>query len=325
MGVDIGIDLGTANIVIYSSDGGIVLNEPSIVAIDSEKKVLAIGEEAKKMIGKTPFAITIVRPLRNGVISTFTVTELMLRYFLGRAIEKKLVNQKPRMVLCVPIDITSVERYAIESIAKQVGAREVTILDEPIVAALGAGLDINKPQGEMVLDIGGGTADVAVISCGEVVTGKSLKVAGDKLTKSIVFNMKKERNLIIGTRTGELIKIKIGNAYKGSPIKYLEIRGQSRMSGLPEKIIIDSDEVRKYLEKDIIEIFKVCRDVLEVTPPELVADIYDNGMLLTGGGGLLDGLDIYLSDLLGIKVNRADEALFCVAKGIGVYMDTINK
>ncbi len=325
MAVNIGIDLGTVNVVICTDKGKIILNEPSIVAIDEKKEILAIGKEAKCMVGKTPKKIKIIRPLRKGVIATFSITEIMLKYFMTKVVKKQFTNQKPVVALCVPTGVTSIEKYAVENVAREIGAREVLIIEEPIAAAIGAGIDIEVPLGRMVLDIGGGTSDVAVISYGSTVVGESIQVAGDNFTEDIKRFMKKDRSILIGDRTAEVIKIQAGNANENIATRYLEIKGRNLITGLPERTVISSDEIRKCMEGNVDEIINLCKSVLEKIDPELAGDIYSTGIILTGGGGLLEGLDEKISNEIGVKVIRVAEPLECVCKGLGKILKNRRK
>ena len=287
---DIGIDLGTANVLVYVSGKGIVLEEPSVVAIDKKyNSVLAVGEEARRMIGRTPGNIVAIRPLRDGVISDYDVTENMLKYFIDKVIDKKGFGRffMPRIMVCVPTGVTEVEKRAVEEATRQAGAREVYIIEEPIAAAIGAGIDISQPHGNMVIDIGGGTADVAVISLGGAVVSESIKIGGDKFDEAIVRYMKKQHNLLIGERTAEKIKIEIGCAYKREEEKTMRVTGRNLITGLPYAIEVSSSEMLEALDECVEQIVVTAHVVLEKTPPELSADISDRGIIITGGGSLL--------------------------------------
>ncbi|MEG1285244.1 MAG: rod shape-determining protein MreB [Romboutsia sp.] len=324
---DIGIDLGTANVLVYVNGKGIVLEEPSVVAIDKRTNtVLAVGSEARRMIGRTPGNIVAIRPLRDGVISDYDVTESMLKYFINKVVDKKGFSRffMPRIMVCVPTGVTEVEKRAVEEATRQAGAREVYIIEEPIAAAIGAGVDISQPNGSMVIDIGGGTADIAVISLGGSVVSESIKVGGDKFDEAIVRYIKKQHNLLIGERTAEKIKIEIGTAFKRDSEKYMKISGRNLVTGLPESISIESTEILEALEECVDQIVVSTHTVLEKTPPELASDISDTGIIMTGGGSLLYGLDKKIEKSTGIKVILADEPLSCVAKGTGSALGSLD-
>ena len=324
---DIGIDLGTANVLVYVNGKGIVLEEPSVVAIDKRSKtVLAVGEEARRMIGRTPGNIVAIRPLRDGVISDYDVTEKMLKYFINKVVDKKGFGRffMPRIMVCTPTGVTEVEKRAVEEATRQAGAREVYIIEEPIAAAIGAGVDISQPNGNMVIDIGGGTADIAVISLGGAVVSDSIKVGGDKFDEAIVRYMKKNQNLLIGERTAEKIKIQIGCAYKREIEKDMKVTGRNLITGLPHAITISSSEILQALDEYAEQIVITTLSVLEKTPPELAADISEKGIIMTGGGSLLYGLDKRIEERTGIKVIVAQEALSCVAKGTGKALTSID-
>ena len=291
LSTDIGIDLGTASILVYVKGKGVVLKEPSVVAYDRDtNKIKAIGEEARLMIGRTPGNIMAVRPLRQGVISDYNVTEKMLKHFIRKALGKRTFK-KPRISVCVPSGVTEVEKKAVEDATYQVGAREVSIIEEPIAAAIGAGIDISKPCGNMIVDIGGGTTDIAVISLGGTVVSTSIKIAGDDFDEAIVRYMRKKHNLLIGERTAEEIKIQIGSAYRRPEVVTLDVRGRNLVTGLPKTITVTSDETEEALKEATSQIVEAVHSVLEKTPPELAADIADRGIVLTGGGCLLQGLE----------------------------------
>ena len=324
---DIGIDLGTANVLVCVSGKGIVLEEPSVVAIDKKtKSVLAVGEEARKMIGRTPGNIVAIRPLREGVISDYDVTEKMLKYFINKVVDKKGFNRffMPRIMVCVPTGVTEVEKRAVEEATKQAGARDVHIIEEPIAAAIGAGIDISEPHGNMVIDIGGGTADIAVISLGGVVVSNSIKVGGDKFDQAIVSYMKKQHNLLIGERTAEKVKIDIGCAYKREKDITMEIVGRNLITGLPYKITVSSLEILDALDECCEQIVVTTLLVLEKTPPELASDISERGIIMTGGGSLLHGLARRIEERTGIKVVIAEDPLSCVVKGTGKALMSID-
>lgn len=324
---DIGIDLGTANVLVYVDGKGIVLEEPSVVAMDKRtKSVLAVGEEARRMIGRTPGNIVAIRPLRNGVISDYDITEKMLSYFVDKVVDKKGFSRffMPRIMVCVPTGVTEVEKRAVEEATRQAGAREVYIIEEPIAAAIGAGIDISQPNGSMVIDIGGGTADIAVISLGGAVVSESIKIGGDKFDEAIVRYMRKQHNLLIGERSAEKIKVEIGTAFKRDQEKYMKISGRNLVKGLPESITIGSTEILEALEECAEQIVVTVHSVLEKTPPELAADISEAGIIMTGGGSLLYGLDKRIEKRIGIKVIVANEPLSCVAKGTGSALGSLD-
>lgn len=296
MSKDIGIDLGTANVAIHVKGKGVVLDEPSVVAIDSEgKRVMAVGEEARRMVGRTPGNITAIRPLRDGVIADFEITETMLKYFIDRVGGRSWYSH-PRILICAPTNITSVEQKAIREAAERSGAKEVFLEEEPKAAAIGAGMDIYEPSGNMVVDIGGGTTDVAVLSMGDIVTASSIKVAGDKFDAAIIKYIKSKYKLLIGERTAEDIKIKIGTVYPNGRLDEMDIRGRDMVSGLPLTVTIKANEVQEALADPVSNIVAAAKSVLERTPPELSADIIDRGVILTGGGALLNGLDELLAE-----------------------------
>ena len=324
---DIGIDLGTANVLVYVDGKGIVLEEPSVVAIEKNtNSVLAVGEEARKMIGRTPANIVAIRPLKDGVISDYEATEKMLKYFTERIVEKKGFGRlvMPRIMVCVPTGVTDVEKKAVREATIEAGAREVYIIEEPIAAAIGAGMDISLPNGNMVIDIGGGTTDIAVISLGGAVVSDSIKIGGDKFDTAIAEYIKKKHNLLIGERSAEKLKIEIGTAKKDSEERTMKISGRNIIKGLPETIEISSVEIADALEDCIKQIIAVTRGVLEKTPPELAADISTSGIVMTGGGALLRNLNKRIEESTGIKVIVADEPLSCVARGTGASLSTLD-
>ncbi|WP_018754721.1 rod shape-determining protein [Paenibacillus terrigena] len=322
---DIGIDLGTANVLIHVKGRGVVLDEPSVVAIESEtKRVLAVGEEARRMVGRTPGNIIPIRPLKDGVIADFEVTEAMLKYFIDRVGGRKWYSH-PRILICAPTNITSVEQKAIRQAAERCGAKEVFMEEEPKAAAIGAGMDIFQPSGNMVVDIGGGTTDVAVLSMGDVVTASSIKVAGDKFDAAIMKYIKNKYKLLIGERTSEDIKINIGTVYPHGRQSEMDIRGRDMVSGLPFTVTINSNEIREALWESVTSIVVAAKSVLERTPPELSADIIDRGVILTGGGALLDGLDELLAEELKVPVLVAEDPMHCVVKGTGIMLDNLDK
>ncbi|OON98221.1 MAG: rod shape-determining protein [Epulopiscium sp. Nele67-Bin005] len=323
-GADIGIDLGTASVLIYNRGQGIVVKEPSVVTIqENTGNVLAIGADAKDMIGRTPMGVRTIRPLRCGVISDYDATEQMLKYFINKAIGNRLI--KPRIVVCVPSGVTEVEKKAVEDATRQAGARTVDIIEETIAAALGAGLDISKPYGNMIIDIGGGTTDIAVISLGGEVVKTSIKTAGDDFDEAIIKYVKRKYNLVIGEPTAEYIKMTIGIAFPDNNILELEVGGRSVVSGLPSKITLTSEEIRVALLEPLNAIVYAAHNVLELTPPELAADIYERGIMMTGGGSLLRGFDKLIFDNLKINAIIANDAISCVAIGTGLYIEYAHK
>ncbi|HBR03813.1 MAG TPA: rod shape-determining protein [Ruminiclostridium sp.] len=326
LGMDIGIDLGTATILVYVKGKGIVLQEPSVVAIDKNSdRILAVGEEARKMLGRTPGNIVAIRPLRDGVISDYHVTEKMLKHFLNKVCAKSFFKLfKPRVMICVPSGVTEVEKRAVEDAAIQAGARKTYLIEEPIAAAIGAGIDITKACGSMVVDIGGGTTDIAVISLGGIVVSSSIKVAGDKIDEAIVRYMRKKHNVMVGERTAEELKINIGTVFPREKEISMDIRGRNLVSGLPKTISVSSTELMEALEEPVSNIIEAVHSVLERTPPELAADISDRGIVMTGGGSLIYGLDKLLSYKTGIDVIIADEAVSCVAIGTGKTLDNLD-
>jgi len=324
---DLAIDLGTANTLIYLEGKGIVLREPSVVAVKDEgryKKVVAIGEEAKKMIGKTPGTIKAIRPLREGVIADFEVTEAMIRYFIQK-VHNRSYFVKPRIIISVPSGTTQVERRAVKESAESAGAREVYLIEEPMAAAIGAGLPVAEPVACMVVDIGGGTTEVAVISLGGIVVSHSIKVAGDKIDEAIVYYIKRKYNLLIGEATAEQVKIQIGDVLPQEPYPEMEIKGRDLITGVPKTITITSKEVQEAIKEPVELIIQAIKQVLEATPPELAADLVDRGIMLTGGGALLKNLDKLISQETGLKVSVAEEPLLCVALGAGKALDNLDK
>lgn len=322
-GQDIGIDLGTATVIAYVKGKGIVLREPSVVAIDNNnKEVLAVGQEARRMLGRTPGNIVATRPLKDGVISDYTVTEKMLKHFINKVCGKFIFS--PRIMICIPSQVTEVERKAVIDAASQAGARKVYLIEEPIAAAIGAGIDISKPCGNMIVDIGGGTTDVAVISLGGSVVSTSLKVAGDKFDEAIVKYIKKKHNVMIGERTAEDLKVNIGCVYPKIQDMEMDIRGRDLITGLPKTITIYSSEMMEALTEPAMMIVDAVHSVLEKTPPELASDISDKGIYMTGGGCLVDGLDKLLQEKTGINVMIAQDAVSCVALGTGKALDNLD-
>lgn len=320
-GYDIGIDLGTATVLVYVKGQGIILREPSVVAINKDtNELMAVGEEARKMIGRTPGNIVAIRPLREGVISDYDSTEKMLKFFINK-ITKKKSFVKPRMAVCIPSGVTEVEKRAVRDAAKQAGARKVTTIEEPIAAAIGAGIDITRACGSMVVDIGGGTTDIAVISLGGNVVSSSLKIAGDNFDEAIVKYMRKKYNLLIGERTAEELKVNIGCAYPRDEEKEMSVRGRNLITGLPKTMTITSSEMLEALREPVNNIAEAVHGVLEKTPPELASDISNRGIILTGGGALLYGLDKLIQEKTGIDTIIADDATSCVAIGTGKYVE----
>lgn len=320
---DLGIDLGTANTLVYIKGKGVVAREPSVVAIQTNtKQVLAVGEEAKKMIGRTPGNIVAIRPLRDGVIADFDVTKNMLKYFIRKATKRRTFFQ-PRVVVCVPSGVTEVEKRAVEEAAIHAGARDAYLIEEPMAAAIGSGLPVQDATGSMVVDIGGGTTEVAIISLGGIVTSKSIRVGGDELDESIVSFIKKEYSLMIGERTAEEVKITIGSALGDSGLGTMEIRGRDMITGLPKTIEVSSKEIYLAMKEPVYNIIEAIKSTLEKTPPELASDVMELGIMLTGGGALLDGLDKLINDETGMPVHIADNPLDCVAIGTGKALDSI--
>lgn len=322
-GQDIGIDLGTATVIAYVKGKGIVLREPSVVAVNNQTgDVLAVGEEARRMLGRTPGNIVATRPLKDGVISNYTVTEKMLKNFINKISGKTFFS--PRIMICIPSQITEVEKKAVIDAATQAGARRVYLIEEPIAAAIGAGIDISKPCGNMVVDIGGGTADIAVISLGGSVVSTSIKVAGDKFDEAIVKYIKRNHNMMIGERTAEELKVNIGCVYPKVQEAEMEIRGRDLLTGLPKTVVIKSSEMLEALAEPAMAIVDAVHSTLEKTPPELSADISDRGIYMTGGGCLVDGLDKLLQSQTGINVMIAEDAVSCVALGTGKALDNLD-
>ncbi len=322
-GQDIGIDLGTATVLAYVKGKGIVLKEPSVVAIDKYSgDVLAVGQEARRMLGRTPGNIVATRPLKDGVISDYTVTEKMLKYFINKICGRTIFS--PRIMICIPSQVTEVEKKAVIDAATQAGARKVYLIEEPIAAAIGAGIDISKAHGNMVVDIGGGTTDVAVIALGGSVVSTSLKVAGDKFDEAVVKFIRRKHNIIIGERTAEDLKINIGCVYPKIQDTEMDIRGRDLNSGLPKTITIHSSEMLEALIEPALQVVDAVHSVLERTPPELTADISDKGIYMTGGGSLVDGLDKLLQEKTGINVMIANDTVSCVALGTGKALDNLD-
>lgn len=323
--MDIGIDLGTANILIFIKGKGIVLREPAVVAVDRDSnRVLAVGEEARNMIGRTPGNIVAIRPLRDGVIANFDITEAMIRYFIEKIVGKSFVF-RPRIMICIPSGVTMVEQRAVQEAAEQAGARKTYLIEEPLAAALGAGLDISDACGSMVVDIGGGTTDIAVISLGGIVLSDSLRIASDKFDEAIIDYVKRTFNLMIGERTAEDIKINVGAAFEGARHTSMDVRGRDLLTGLPKVVKVDSTQIAEALSTNVGKILAIIKKVLEECPPELAADIMDRGIILTGGGSMLYGLDEFIRRETQIPTSLADDALSCVALGTGKALDNLDK
>ena len=321
---DIGIDLGTANVLIYIKGQGIVLNEPSVVAIDADtKRPLAVGTEAREMLGRTPGKVKAIKPMKDGVIADFETTEVMLNYFIKK-VNGKSFFQRPRILICCPSNITQVEKNAIKEAAERTGAKKVFLEEEPRVAAIGAGMDISKPSGNMVIDIGGGTTDIAILSLGGIVESASIRVAGNAFDNDIIKYIKDKYKLLVGERTAEEIKISIGTVFPGNRNEKMEVRGRDLVTGLPHTINLTSDEVEEGLRESVYTIIHAAKGILEQTPPELSADIIDKGIVLTGGGSLVDGFNQLLAQELKVPVFTAESPLTCVAEGTGILLDNIN-
>lgn len=321
---DIGIDLGTANVLVYVKGKGVVLNEPSVVAIDTvTKKVLAVGTEANEMLGRTPGKVKAIRPMQDGVIGDFEITEIMLNHFIKKSLGKKLFS-KPRILICCPSNITQVEKNAIREIAERMGARKVFVEEEPKVAAVGAGMDIAKPSGSMVVDIGGGTTDIAILSLGGIVTSTSVRLAGTAFDQDIIKYIKDKYKLLVGERTAEEIKKEIGTVIKGKKKETMEIRGRNLTTGLPEMITISSPEIEEALREDVKKIIQATKSVLEETPPELSADIVEKGIVLTGGGALIEGFPQIFQENLKVPVFISDNPLTNVAEGTGILLENLH-
>jgi rod shape-determining protein MreB and related proteins len=328
---DIAIDLGTANTLVYVKGRGIILNEPSVVAVQKnfrgmQNRVLAVGKEAKEMLGRTPGSIVAIRPIKDGVIADFEVTSKMLQYFIKKSMSQMhgRISVRPRIVICVPYGITQVEKRAVKESAHSAGAREVYLIEEPMAAAIGAGLPITEPTGSMVVDMGGGTTGVAVISLGGIVYCKSIKVAGDKFDEAIVNYIRRQFNLLIGERTAENIKVKIGNAYPFEEEKFMEVKGRDLVAGAPKTIEVSSSQINDALMDPLSEVVDAVRTALEKTPPELASDIVDNGIVLTGGGAMLANLDVLLRERTGLPVTIAENPLSCVVLGSGKILEEID-
>lgn len=321
---DIGIDLGTANVLIYIKGQGIVLNEPSVVAIDSDtKRPLAVGSEAREMLGRTPGKVKAIKPMKDGVIADFETTEVMLNYFIKK-VNGKSFFQRPRILICCPSNITQVEKNAIKEAAERTGARKVFLEEEPKVAAIGAGMEISKPSGNMVIDIGGGTTDIAILSLGGIVESASIRIAGNAFDNDIIKYIKDKYKLLVGERTAEEIKITIGTVFPGNRNETMEVRGRDLVTGLPHTITLSSEEVEEGLRESVYTIIHAAKGILEQTPPELSADIIDKGIVLTGGGSLVDGFNQILAQELKVPVFTAESPLTCVAEGTGIMLDNIH-
>jgi len=322
---DMGIDLGTANSLVYVKGKGIVLREPSVVAIERESgQVLAVGEEAKQMIGRTPGNIIAIRPMKDGVIADFDVTQSMIKYFINRSLRNRTFLIRPRVVVSVPSGVTPVEERAVREAALQAGAREAYLVEEPMAAAIGAGLPVHEPTGNMIVDIGGGTTEVAVISLGGIVTSTSIRIAGDEMDEAIIQYVKKTYSLMIGERTAEEIKIEIGTAYPPENLGSYDVRGRDLVTGLPKTVRVTAEEIYKALTEPVSAILEAIKNTLEQTPPELSADIMDRGIVMAGGGSLLRGLDYLVSEQTGMPVHVADEPLLCVAYGTGRVLENVD-
>jgi len=324
---DLAIDLGTANTLVYVKGVGIVMNEPSVVAINKNvtgpKRILAVGREAKEMLGRTPGDIVAIRPLKDGVIADFEITAAMIRYFVEKAHNRRTMV-KPRVIVCVPYGITNVEKRAVKEAAESAGVREVFLIEEPMAAAIGAGLPVTEPSGSMIVDIGGGTTEVAVISLAGIVYSKSVRVAGDKMDEAIINYIKRKYNLLIGERTAEEIKIGIGNAYPSDVIESMNVKGRDMVAGIPKTIQVTSDEIREAIAEPVNIIVEAVRVALEQTPPELAADIVDKGIVLAGGGALIKNLDVLLREETGLPIMIADNPLTSVVIGSGKALDQIH-
>ncbi len=323
---EIAVDLGTANTLIYVKGEGIVLNEPSVVAVEkSTARPLKFGLEAKRMLGRTPDGILAVRPLKDGVIADFDVTEKMLRYFLGEVIKKRFFRVKPKVIVCVPSGITEVERRAVRDSAQMAGANQVLMVAEPMAAAIGVGLPVETPTGNMVIDIGGGTTEIAVIALSGIVSDTSIRTGGDELDQAIVQFMRKNYNLLVGEATAEQIKIRIGSAYPTGEEREMEVKGRDLVSGIPKTVRVHSSEIREALQEPIQQIVDAVRRALEITPPELASDIVDRGIIMTGGGALIRGLDILLQQETGLPIHVDEDPLTCVVRGTGRILDDYEK
>ena len=323
--IDIGIDLGTTNILVYAKGKGVVLKEPSVVAFDKDAdKIKAIGEEARQMIGRTPGNITAIHPIRKGVISDYSITERMLKYFIQKAMGRRMFR-KPRINICVPSGVTAVEKRAVEEATYQAGAREVNIIESAVAAAVGAGVDITRAFGNMVIDIGGGTTDIAVLSLGDVVVSTSIPVAGNDFDQAIVRYVKRQHNLFIGEQTAEAIKIKIGDVYPSVELELMTVKGRNVISGLPKTVTLTSEEIREAFKEVITKIVEAVQGVLEITPPELANDISSRGIILTGGGSLINGMEALIEEVTGINAMVAEQPDCAVVMGTGLYTEVMEK
>jgi rod shape-determining protein MreB len=321
---DIGIDLGTANTLVYVKDRGIVIREPSVVAIqEGTKRILAVGAEAKRMLGRTPGNIVAIRPMKSGVIADFDITEAMIRYFI-RKVHAHRIRVKPRVIIAVPSDITEVEKRAVQESARHAGAREVFLIEEPMAAAIGVGLPVSEPAGNMIVDIGGGTCEVAVISLAGIVYSRSVRVGGDAMDECIVQYMRRVYNLMIGERTAEQIKIEIGSAYATGEDRTMEVKGRDLVAGLPKTLTVTSEEIREALQEPVSTIVDAIRITLEKCPPELSSDLVDRGMVLAGGSSQLRGLDKLIAEQTGLPVHLADDPMSAVAEGTGVVLSEMD-
>ncbi len=324
---DLAIDLGTANTLVFAKGEGVVLNEPSVVAIqrdaNGQPRVLAVGTEAREMVGKVPGSIETIRPLKDGVIADLDVTEAMLRYFIRR-VHGRRTFIRPRVVVCIPFGVTEVEKRAVREAASSAGAREVYLISEPMAAAIGAGLPVTEPQGNMIVDIGGGTTEVAVISLGGIVSSTSVRVAGDAMDEAVIAWVRRKHNLLIGERTAERIKVTLGNAWPPDETDSLQVKGRDLLTGVPQTVTVDSEGARDALSEPVSEIVEAVKDTLEKTPPELAADIIDKGIILAGGGGTLSGLDTLLREETGLPVIVAVDPLLCVVMGTGASLASLD-
>lgn len=323
--MDMGIDLGTATVLVYLKGKGIVLNEPSVVAIEQyTRKVLTVGEHAQQMLGRTPGNITALRPLKEGVIADFDLTEVMLKHFIFKVCKRRRFL-RPRVVVCIPAGTTSVEKKAVIEAVTRTGAREAYLIEEPRAAALGAGMEILTPSGSMIVDIGGGTTDIAVLSLGETVISRSVRVGGDKFDEAIIRYLKKEQNLLIGERSAELLKIQVGSAFPGETEHAMEVRGRDLVNGLPRSMEVTTDQIREAISEPLWVIIQGVRQVLERTPPELSGDVIEKGIILTGGGALLNGIHLLIAEETGVPVFLAEDPIGCVAKGTGKALEHLDR
>lgn len=323
--MDMGIDLGTATVLVYLKGKGIVLNEPSVVAIEQyTRKVLTVGEHAQQMLGRTPGNIIALRPLKEGVIADFDLTEIMLKHFIFKVCKRRRLL-RPRVIVCIPAGTTSVEKKAVIEAVTRTGAREAYLIEEPRAAALGAGMEILAPSGSMIVDIGGGTTDIAVLSLGETVISCSVRVGGDKFDEAIIRYLKKEQNLLIGERSAEILKIKIGSAFPSDSVRTMEVRGRDLVNGLPRSLEVTTEQIREAISEPLWVVIQGVRQVLERTPPELSGDIIEKGIILTGGGALLDGIHLLIAEQTGVPVYLAEDPIGCVAKGTGKALEHLDR